>query len=191
MIIIRNDDVLLASGDQFANAFERFIEVHEIIQKCSRMLHVPALVIKDLQQFPEAVDFIKKETRADRMRPQLHGMVHEDYGQMPIETVIAHLAEGRGWFLSNLGYIPTKWYTPWGANQPHLYEAAKPLGMEVIDCNNVIKFKGRYGVTQLIQEGRSADHFDDKEIIMHWWNALDVERLGYFVKYINEAHPTH
>ena len=191
MIIIRNDDVLLSSSRaEYSNAFERFKHVHEVICRSDRFLHVPAILTEEIQEFPEAIAYIQQETAQGRMKPQLHGLRHIDYGQLSEEEVSEHLLYSCGWFIDNLGYLPTKWYTPWGANQPHLHSAAEGFNMKAIDCSNTIKFKGRYGVTQLLSEGKEVSYFDKQEIIMHWWSALDVERLTLLVDKANEVRTT-
>lgn len=185
-IIIRNDDVLLSSTAHYENSFERFKYVHELTQISSRLVHVPAIVTEEIRAFPEAIEYIQAETKAKRMTPQLHGLLHVDYGKLSRLVIIAHLEESIEWFITTLGYSPTIWYTPWGANQPHLHEVAEILSLKVIDCSNTIKFKGRYGVTQVLKEGRPLSFFYGSEIIMHWWNDLDVERLKFFANLLKE-----
>lgn len=187
-IIIRNDDVLLSSTAQYDNSFKRFKYVHETVCLSPQLKHIPAIVTEEIQEFPEAIDYIQLETKEGRMFPELHGLRHIDYGALSEQEVIGQLSVACDWFVSTLGYKPLKWYTPWGANQSHLHDAAQALGLKAIDCSGCIKFKGRYGVTQLLNEGRSLSYFENKEIIMHWWNALDVKRLEFFVKKLNEAH---
>ena len=185
-IIIRNDDVLLSSTAYYENSFARFKRVHELTQLSSRLVHVPALVTREIQAFPEAIEYIQAETKAQRMAPQLHGLLHVDYGKLSRLVIIAHLEESIEWFITTLGYSPTIWYTPWGANQPHLHEAAEILNLNAVDCSNTIKLKGRYGVTQALKDGRPLSFFYDREIIMHWWNDLDVVRLAFFANLLKE-----
>lgn len=184
-IIIRDDDVFPETKNKFAEYFKTFVEVHESIASCPRMVHVPTLIVRDLQNYPEAVRYIKSQTENGTMQPELHGLTHDDYGAKDIETVIAHVAEARGWFLSNLGFPPKRWYTPWGANQPHLHEAAKQFDIEIQNSAAFLKFRGRYGVKQLMSENRPASFFYDKQIVMHWWSPTDVQRLKMLVDYIN------
>jgi peptidoglycan/xylan/chitin deacetylase (PgdA/CDA1 family) len=167
------------------NTFKRFKHVHEIICKTERLMHVPTILTEEILDFPEAIEYIKYETDQGRMRPQLHGYQHVDYGSMSEQEVRNHLVMAFDMFVSFFGHRPTKWYTPWGANQPHLHSAAAPLKLEVVDCSKNVKLKGRYGVKQLLSEGKTIDYFDGQEIIMHWWNALDIERLIELVEVIN------
>jgi len=176
----------LSSTAQYDNSFQRFKRVHELTQLSSRLIHVPAIVTDEIQAFPEAVEYIQEETKALRMRPQLHGKVHIDYGKLSKQEVIEDLTQAMEWFEAAFGYAPMKWYTPWGATQPHLHEAAESLRMTAIDCSRTTKFKGRYGVIQAIKEGRPLSFFHDREIIMHWWNGVDVERLAFFAELLKE-----
>lgn len=173
---------MLSSTAKYDNSFQRFKRVHELICRSPRFKHVPAIVTEEIEAFPEAVAYIKSETLAGRMTPQLHGLRHIDYGKLPQAEVVEHLIESRRWFSGVLGYHPSIWYTPWGANQPHLHAAAVSLGMEAVDCSTSFKLKGRYGVPQLMRDGKKLDYFAGKAIIIHWWNALDVERLELLVE---------
>jgi len=187
MITIRNDDVLLSSAAKHVNSFERFRLVHNIICQSTELIHVPTILTEEIQEFPEAIEFIKEETKKGRMQPELHGLRHIDYGSLSKQEVIEHLAQAYDWFIRTFGYRPLKWYTPWGASQEHLHEAVKPLKLQLVDCSRVVKLKGRYGVTQLLTDGKPASYFHGQEIIMHWWNAIDIERLNILVKALNET----
>lgn len=190
MIIIRNDDVLLGSSGH-PDAFNKFKQVHETICRSPRLQHHPGIIVNDIRMFPEAIEYIQHETWKRRMYPQVHGLSHIDYGKLSKAEVKEHLIKCCEWFQGTLKAVPFKWYTPWGANQKHLYEAAKVVNLQVHDCENVIKFKGRYGVKQLLDDGRPFSHFENREIIMHWWDSLDVERLTMFVDKLNEASSNH
>jgi len=192
MIVVRDDDVLLRSSGHH-NSFKRFKRVHEIICKVpTRLLHVPTILTEEIQDFPEAVDYIQFETKYGRMRPELHGYQHVDYGAMTKAEIIDQLEKAFDWFVDTLGYRPNKWYTPWGASQPHLHEVAKDLGLKLVDCSKTHKLKGRYGVKQLLADGQSTSYFEGQEIIMHWWSAIDNERIAEFVEVLlNEARTTH
>lgn len=154
MIAVRDDDVLLRSSNG-TDSFKRFRRVHETI--CSvptRLLHVPTIITDEIGEFPEAIEYIRQETAAGRMHPELHGFEHIDYGKLTKEEVKLHLSRAACWFKVQLDYLPTKWYTPWGANQPHLKEAAKELNLTLVDTSGCIKLRGRYGVKQLLSEGK-------------------------------------
>lgn len=187
-IIIRNDDVLLTSKERFEVDFRRFKSVHQIICSCPKLKHVPAILTDDLRNLPEATTYLQEETAQGRMFPELHGLRHVDYGALTEMAVIDELAEAVGWFRATFGYEPKKWYTPWGASQPHLHRAAAALNMVAVDCSGPIKFKGRYGVYQMLKDNTPLEKFEGREIIMHWWDFLDRERLAKFAQVLNEAH---
>lgn len=191
MIEVRNDDVILKSSTG-SDSFKRFKGVHETICRVpSRLLHVPTILTEEIEEFPEAVDYIKFETKYKRMRPELHGLRHIDYGKLPYGEVMHQLELASDWFIDNLGYLPSKWYTPWGASQEHLHRAARDLGMQAIDTTSCIKLKGRNGVKQLLSEGKPTSWFDGKEVIMHWWSGIDCERISELVEVLlSEARTT-
>jgi len=180
-IIIRDDDVLVGSSS-IKDTFKRFKRVHELICRAPKhLIHVPNILVEEIQEFPDCIEYIKVETKAGRMRPELHGYQHIDYGKLSSAEVKLHLSRAACWFKVQLDYYPTKWYTPWGASQPHLHEAAKLLGLKLIDKSK--KTNGRYGIVQEIRNGHKLSDFN--EIGIHWWKGRDIENLEWLVEQCN------
>ncbi len=170
-IRVRDDDVLINSSS-WDNPLGRFQQVHEWCLRSPLVMHVPSILVTEIQQFPEAIDFIKAETKRRKMEPEIHGLSHIDYAKLPTAEVQDHLKTCKDWIYQNLDYTPTKWYTPWGANAKHLYEAAELEGLELIDCSNILKMNGRFGVVQNLKDGHDPIRFLlGKEIFMHWWEG--------------------
>ena len=123
MIYVRDDDVLVNSSaytDKRKTPLERFKQIHRWICDTPKLLHVPTLVVEPLMSHPEAVEFICSETEAGRMKPQIHGYEHIDYDQLSSNQVTEHLIKCKNFFWDQFGLVPTKWYTPWGANSSRL-----------------------------------------------------------------------
>lgn len=192
MIYVRDDDVLINSSG-FSDPFKHFKKVHRwVCEAPDKLLHVPALLMyhnidkqdRGLLGFPEAVDFIKAETAAGRMRPEIHGYEHKDYKPLSKERIRTELEICKDWLWCEFDTVATKWYTPWGANAPHLYEAAVEAGLELVDCSNINKLAGRYGVVQQFREGRSPDYLEEKDIFFHWWEGgLRLKRAIEVIKH--------
>lgn len=183
-VYFRDDDVLLPSSS-WADPLGRFKQLHLWFEESKHCLHVPTILVTEIQQFPQAVEFIKTETEKNKMFPQLHGIQHIDYAKLSIEEVKDHLNRGREWMLDNLNVNPNRWYTPWGANAPHLYEAASETGYELVDCSNIIKSAH---VIQAFRKNYPIDYFDKKEIFFHWWEGgsrvkriIDTIERGHFI----------
>jgi len=183
MIFVRDDDVLLPSKGG-KDSLERFKRVHELICSNPRFMHVPAILVEEIQTVPGAVDYVKNEHSEGRMQLQLHGLRHVDYGAMDIKDVHVHLSSAIEWMFQYFRVIPTKWYTPWGSSQPHLHMAAKSHDLQLVDCSNRIKLRGTNGATDMLRHG-SLDVFEGKELAMHWWDGLDRERLKLVVEFGN------
>lgn len=170
-IRVRDDDVLIGSSS-WDNSLGRFQQVHNWCLRSPLVIHVPSILVTEIQQFPEAIEYIKAETKRNKMEPQIHGLSHIDYAKLPIEEVKEHLKICKDWINNNMDYLPTKWYTPWGANAAHLYDAAQEEHLELIDCSNLLKLNGRFGVIQALKEGHDPIRFLlGKEIFMHWWEG--------------------
>jgi len=177
MIYIRDDDVLIDSSGH-TDSFKRFIEVHEMICDVEGVLHVPAIlvhnVIKDdtrgIVGFPGAVEFVREETAAGRMRPEVHGWEHIDYAKLSFAEIVEHLRRCKDFIHTNFNREPEIWYTPWGANKQHLHDAAEQENLKLVDCTQINKLSGRFGVVQQLRDGKNAfELFNEKEIFFHWW----------------------
>ncbi len=179
MIYVRDDDVLIDSSSH-DDPFKHFQTVHSWICESDRFLHVPAILINNVVKdgtrgivgFPEAIEFIKSETKAGRMRPEIHGYEHVDYGKLKVGQVCAHLAMCKEFFWQYFDVEATTWYTPWGASQPHLWDAANLEGLKLVDCSRINKLAGKYGVVQRLREGHKPEDFlEEDEVFFHWWEG--------------------
>lgn len=169
-IQIRDDDVLLPSSS-WDNPFGRFRQVHEWIIDCDKFMHIPAILTTEIQEFPECIEYIKTETRAGRMQPQLHGVEHIDYGAESQVEVELMLYQGSQWMIENLDVEPTRWFTPWGASQEHLWAAADNMQFELVDCSQINKLQGRYGICRRLEDGHDPSFMEGKELFLHWWEG--------------------
>jgi len=134
---------------------------------------------------PEAVAYIKEQKDLGKMSLQIHGWEHIDYAKLSVKEVIDDLERCKDFFYDKFEMIPSRWYTPWGANAPHLYEAADETGLTLIDCSQIYKMNGRYGIIQLAKEGKDIEKFlHKKEIFFHWWEGgMRLKRVIEIVKH--------
>lgn len=187
MIYLRDDDVLVASRS-YDCEFGRFKQLHEWIARCPAMMHRPGIVIeggegggKGLQDYPEAVEYIRKETLEGRMQPELHGWFHIDYAALPLQNVREHLAEGCEWIERELGRRPTRWYTPWGADSEKLRAAAQEAGLTLVGID---KHWGIDRAVKRLSEGGDPTDLLEREIFFHWWGGgARVARLCAVVRH--------
>jgi hypothetical protein len=170
---VRDDDVLIHSSKH--DPVYRFKKVHEIIVNGGG-LHVPAILITEIQDFPEAIEFIGVETQAGRMEPQWHGWEHVDYAYKTEEEIVSDIImsqiQFRAWFDCEF----TKFYTPWGASAAHIKKACDRLNVEMIDCSDLIR---------CVHINRKLKEFDrnNLEIMIHWWEG--VRRLRNAFRNLN------
>lgn len=176
MIRVRDDDVLIDSSGH-DSAFLRFKQTHEWITSAGFM-HVPAILVhnnveqghRGIKGFPEAISYIREYVEEGSMAPQIHGWEHVDYGKKSCEQVIEDIGKAKDFLFDTWGVEATKWYTPWGASQPHLWEAAANLHLELVDCSRISKLEGQYGVVARLKAGEKLEDFmGDQEIFYHWW----------------------
>lgn len=188
MIRIRDDDVLLRSSS-YSDELGRLQQVHEwICEVPERMIHVPSILIQEIQEFPKAVDWIRQETTAGRMLPEIHGLSHKDYASLTPREIISDLTYCKEWIQKEFNHTPTKFYSPWGAGfdarGAHIRPAAAEVGLELVTCEHINKLNGRYGVCQQLIDGHPLSYLDGNEIFLHWWEGGSrLKRVVEVAKY--------
>ena len=187
-IRVRDDDVLIGSKST-DNPLKKFQMVHGwICEVPETLIHVPTILVTEIQEFPDAIEFIRQETAEGRMIPEIHGLSHKDYASLTFTEIVLELEECREWILKNLGCGVTKFYTPWGAGSDergaHIRPAAIHAGLELVTCEDIHKMNGRYGVIQELKDGNTIDYLQDKEIFLHWWeNVTRLKRIVEVIKH--------
>jgi len=171
MLYVRDDDVLLPSSS-YPDAFGRFRQVHDWIRQAEgKIIHRPAILVTEIQAFPDCIEYIREKTKAGEMEPEIHGLEHIDYGKLTKTQVKEHLTICRDFILDKFEFNASRWYTPWGASQAHLHEVADNMGITLVDCSQINKMRGKHGVCQRLKEGTPIELFDGQEIFTHWWEG--------------------
>lgn len=178
MIYIRDDDVLIQSSE-WDDPFGRFRQVHDWILQSDKFLHVPAIlfhnVIKDntpgIFYFPKAIGYIKEQTQDGRMRPEIHGLEHVDYAKLTMPQIREHLKICKFYMNKFFDVEATTFYTPWGANAPHINEASQEEGLKMVDCSRINKMEGEHGVVQRLKDGTDISFLEEDEVFSHWWGG--------------------
>ncbi len=181
MIRIRDDDVLVHSK-KWPSELKRVQQLHRwMIEVPEHFIHVPTILVKDIQDFPEAVAFIEEETKEGRMLPEIHGLEHIDYGALSPSVIVDHLEQCLTWFHDTLDYTPTKFYTPWGAMDEDIQASSNSLGLTAV---GVDVYWSLEKTTARLRKTTMPDEIQGEEIFMHWWSrGLRLKRLVMAVKY--------
>ena len=191
MIYVRDDDVLIDSSSH-KDPVKHFKTVHEWICETPKLLHRPGILVHNVKKdgtrglsgFPEAMEYIKAETAAGRMAPQIHGYEHIDYGKLSSQEVADHLRYCQDFIWKNFNFDPLIWYTPWGASAPHLHEVTELMGIKLVDCSKIHKLAGRHGVVQRLRDGDDGTYLEEDEIFFHWWEGgVRLKRVIEFFKH--------
>ena len=181
MIRLRDDDVLVPTRS-YPSSFARFRRIHEWLKICPSIIHVPTIVTQEIEAYPGCIEYIRTETAAGRMEPQLHGVLHIDYSALPIERVRDDLLRGIEWMLIHLGVSPSIWYTPWGSTQETLRAAAASVGLELVGVER------HWMIDRVNARLRSGDEtvesLQGREVFFHWWGGgLRVLRLAHAINH--------
>jgi peptidoglycan/xylan/chitin deacetylase (PgdA/CDA1 family) len=182
MIRVRNDDVLRPSSDWKGREFERLKRIHSWISEFPKdFIHVPTILVNDIEQFPEAIDFVVQETAAGLMVPEVHGLDHVDYCNLPEQKIVDDLSKCIEWHDSKFGVKPTRFYTPWGGMNDKCYRAAQSVGLRAIAVDTNWSLEN---VCARLGKGGLVEDLHDREIFMHWWNrGIRLKRVAMAVKY--------
>jgi peptidoglycan/xylan/chitin deacetylase (PgdA/CDA1 family) len=188
MIRIRDDDVLMHSSSK-GDEFTKFKMIHEwICEVPDSLIHVPTILVTEIQEFPDCIEYIRQETAEGRMLPEIHGLTHHDHAALTAKEISMELSECQDWIFDNLGHTPTKFYTPWGAGSDargaHIKGAAKDVGLELVTCEQIVKLEGRLGVINALKAGWDIKYLNGGEIFLHWWqNATRLKRVIEVIKH--------
>ena len=176
MIFVRDDDVLVPSS---INSEEKFIEIHKIIASCSYLMHLPAILVSEINCFPKVINFIKEEYKKGKLIPELHGYEHKDYGVLSKEQIREDLNKSFEWFNLCFGITPKRWHLPFSSNSEEIKEVSSDFNIKLTDKTfQVYYIWGKHNIIPRIKKGEC---FDDKTIILHWWDKLANERLKELV----------
>ena len=179
MIRVRDDDVLIGSSG-IKDELARFKMVHEwICEVPETLIHVPTILVREIQDFPECIDYVRQETEAGRMLPEIHGAWHRDYASLTPDLIKLDMEYCKHWIQEQFGHTATKFYSPWGAGfdarGAHIRPACAEVGIELITCEHINKMNGRYGVIHQLKDGRPLSYLEDtkdREIFRHWWEGM-------------------
>ena len=193
-IRIRNDDVLVHSSGFTGREFTRFKGFHAIVcQDTEHFIHVPAILAKEIQEFPECISFIKEETAAGRMLPEVHGWEHKDYAKLSHTQITDELKTARRFVEDEFNFRPTFWYSPHGAgadqNGAHLRDAAMEAGLVLVTCQGVKHPSDLVNAVRKVKnDNLSVDKlvkdWQGQEILRHWWQGLGA--LNEFIRFFKE-----
>lgn len=184
MIIIRDDDVLRQSS-AYLDPVERLKKVHRWILEAPRyFLHVAGVLVTEIQEFPEAIKFIKIESEEGRMKLELHGLKHIDYGALDQKEIEEHLEISLNWMDKVLNVKPTKFFTPWGtpSDYPPIARASNKFGLQPVDCSLIRKPSN--ALTLVRRNGIVDANLEERDILFHWWEqGMRIPRLIKCFKY--------
>jgi len=168
MIRLRIDDVMVKSEAWDKERSEnRFKTIQQWVNEAGgSVIHIPTILVGEIQDFPNTVEFIKEETARYRMFPEIHGWAHINYDEVDEDEIDRHLNFCLEWFRDVLNIRPGIWCLPWGGEGlPHVHSAANRAGLVVESVSHCIS------PTEALQklETEGIDQFN-YTILDHWWS---------------------
>jgi peptidoglycan/xylan/chitin deacetylase (PgdA/CDA1 family) len=186
MIRIRIDDVMCESSEgkykSPEKATNKFKSIHEWTQRSEALSHVPAIIVSEMERYPEATEFIKEKTALGEMSPQVHGWEHINYEELSEEEISKHINMCLEWFSDVLNYQPTIWITPWGSTgSPEMKSVAKKLYLTIEDtrfCLDPSK------AVAACKKFNTPNFLHGQTIMEHWWRrGLHLLRVAEIVRH--------
>lgn len=194
LIRVRGDDVLVHSEAMKGAEFSKWKKHHQwVVEGPPYFFHVAAILCKEIQDFPEAIEYIRKEVAEGRLALDLHGWEHIDYGKLETEDIELHLEQSFDFFLKTFNCLPFRWATPWGANSPNIRKAARKFSLIVEGVTDPVIDQSQ--AVNIVQHADSIEPLIDKIILFHWyekglklWRIIQAAKYGSW-KQAALAHP--
>ena len=112
------------------------------------------------------LDLVPSEQNgADRDR---HRLLRSEVAE---DEIVRQIGSGQCRFRSWFEREFTKFYTPWGANAPHIRRACERCNVEMVDCSNTVT---------CVQVNNGEVQAPVDELFIHWWAGK--ERLNRALK---------
>jgi len=187
LIRIRTDDVLVASDAMKGVEFQKWRKHHQwVLEAPEYFYHVAAILCQDIQNFPEAVEYIRQEVAEGRLGLDLHGWEHIDYAKLSQEEIEPHLEQSFEFFLKTFNCLPLRWATPWGANSKSIQKAARKYSLSVEGVTDPVIDQGQ--AAQIACQANRIDPLLGKVIMVHFWERglklfriIQCAKLGSWV----------
>lgn len=180
---IRFDDAITSSSDPK----HKGREVQKFLKNVNWCVNTnvpltPAILVKDIQEFPEGVAELRRLTHEGVIYPDLHGYDHGPYAPRSQDEIEHHLSLSKDWFFKHLGVPAVRWVTPHGSDSPAMQAAAAKFNL-VIETTEYPVVDQKVLDTKL-RETHDITLFDGVVIMCHWWNrGLRLYRMARIIEY--------
>jgi len=187
MIRIRIDDVMWnSSGWDRERAIRRYRNRCNWLKKDrDNISHVAAIIVKDIQEYPETIELVKSGLNEGSLSPQLHCWEHVNYDDLTEFTITEHLEQSLDWFSKTLNFQPTIWITPWGSSgTPIMHTIAARFQLEIESTRFCIE--PPHAVKLCIEHG-NTNILHNQTVMDHWWKRgnhipriVEISRHGSY-----------
>ena len=182
---IRFDDVITSSSDSRIKGKE-VQKLFKHINWCSKLnvSLTPAILCKDIEQFPEGIALIRKMTKEGLIYPDLHGWDHGPYGDRSQNEIEEHLEKSLRWFNKNLDITPIRWITPHGADSLDMRTAASKFNL-IIETTDYPVIDQKI-LNSYLRTTRNIDVLKNRIIMVHYWErGLRLYRIARIIEFQN------
>jgi peptidoglycan/xylan/chitin deacetylase (PgdA/CDA1 family) len=168
VIRVRFDDILVPSEPFNGRELKQFKKHHNWCLEAPHLFYPTAAILcSEIQQFPEAIEYIRGELDAHRLYVDLHGWQHIDYATLSQEEIEEHLEKSFEFFLKTFNCLPVRWATPWGARSPEIDQACRKFSLIPEGVTLPVVDQGQ--AMGKVKEMGSIDCLQGKVIMVHWF----------------------
>jgi peptidoglycan/xylan/chitin deacetylase (PgdA/CDA1 family) len=156
---------------------QKFRKHHQWCLEARELFYPTAAILcTEIQQFPEAVDYVRSELDEGRLMIDLHGWEHIDYSPLTQEEIEEHLEKSFEYLLKTFNCLPIRWATPWGSNSEPIQQACRKFSLSWEGVAPPIIDQGPAMVK--VKEAGSIECLQGRIIMAHWFErGLKLYRI--------------
>jgi peptidoglycan/xylan/chitin deacetylase (PgdA/CDA1 family) len=157
--------------------FQKFRKHHQWCLEAPHLFYPTAAILcSEIQQFPEAVEYVRTELDAGRLYVDLHGWEHINYGELTQEQIEEHLEKSFEYMLKTFGCLPIRWATPWGADSPAIQQACRKFGLYWEGVTHPVIDQGL--AMSKVKETGTTECLQGRVVMVHWFErGLKLYRI--------------
>jgi len=177
VIRVRMDDILVHSKPMKGKEFQKWRKHYNWCLEAPELFYPTAAILcSEIQQFPEAVDFIRGELAEGHLYLDLHGWEHIDYTKLSEKEINEHLEKSFEYMLKAFNCLPVRWATPWGGFSDAIRFGCKQFSLSWEGTQHPVLDQG-IAVDQVRKHG-NIEVLDGKVVMVHWFErGLKLYRI--------------
>jgi peptidoglycan/xylan/chitin deacetylase (PgdA/CDA1 family) len=171
------DDVLVHSEPMKDLEFQKFRKHHQWCLEAPKLFYpIAAVLCKEIQDFPDAIAYIRSQLDEHKLFVDLHGWEHIDYTKLTQEQVEEHLEKSFDFMLNTFNCLPIRWAPPWGGISEAMQQACRKYSLTLEGVTNPVIDQG--DAVAMVKKHGTIECLQGKIIMVHWFErGLKLYRI--------------